>query len=125
MEKIIVNCDGLCKPINPGGTATYGFVVKKGGEEIKEERGVIGKGWRMTNNVAEYTAVIQALAYLKREGLNEQKVVVRSDSVLLINQLNGSWRVHSSRILPLYREAKSWIRDFKDIRFEWVPRKKN
>lgn len=75
--------DGLCEPINPGGVACFGYVIKRSGSEIETGSGVVGTGPDMTNNVAEYTALIRALEKIRQLGLGKESVVVRSDSKLV------------------------------------------
>ena len=59
--------DGLCRPRNPGGVATFGYVIYKDGE--KGEKWVWGNWLRceMTNNVAEYSALKHALEWIRGE----------------------------------------------------------
>ena len=122
---VIVYCDGLCEPRNPGGTATYGWVAYVGGEKIHEECAVVCSGPGATNNVAEYSAVIAALEWLVQEGYIKEKIRVRSDSQLCMYQLDGVYAVRSERIRPLYEKAKSLSRKFRKVTFEWVPREEN
>ena len=57
--------DGACGPINPGGTATFGVVVRDGsGTVLLKEHGLVGRGSAMSNNVAEYAGVLHILRYL-------------------------------------------------------------
>lgn len=120
-----VFCDGLCQPINPGGIATYGFAIYKGEQILAEDCGFIVQGEGATNNVAEYTAAIQALRWLKKNHLEKFPVALKSDSQLLIRQLNGHWRIKAPGIIPLYREAMELVRDFQNISFVWIPREEN
>jgi ribonuclease HI len=124
---IEVYVDGFCGPINPGGIGTYGFVVRRGGTVLFEGMGTVGEG--ATNNVAEYTAAIQALKTLLSTGLSYATVEIRSDSELLVNQLRGDYGVYSERILPLYQEALRLLRQFEEkgvrVRIRWVPREEN
>jgi ribonuclease HI len=76
-----------------------------------------------TNNVAEYTAVIEGLA--RAEELGARSVTLRSDSLLLISQLNGRYRVKSQHLQPLHRRARSIAAGFDRISFEHVPREQN
>lgn len=122
---IVVNCDGLCEPRNPGGTATFGWVARRGGELLHQDCGVVAKGPRATNNLAEYTAIIEALRWLDGAGLSGEQIVVRSDSQLAIRQLEGSYDVRSRAILPLWRQAHSLAHRFGRLRFEWVRREAN
>jgi len=121
---IEINIDGLCEPINPGGTACIGYVIRRGNVSLAKVSKVIGIGKGMTNNVAEYTALIEALTKTRELGLAEEQIKVKSDSKLVVNQMNAKWRVKASHIIPLHRKAMELARGF-DIVFEWVPREEN
>jgi ribonuclease HI len=123
-ELIEVSIDGLCEPVNPGGAACFGYIIKRRGANIDRGFGVIGIGSGMTNNVAEYTALIRALQRIRELSLDEEKIVVRSDSMLVVNQMNGDWKVKAKLILPLYTKAKILV-CCMDIAFRWVPREEN
>lgn len=115
--------DGLCEPVNPNGVATYGFVVYHDKKCIKKEGNVIGEGKGMTNNVAEYTALIKALQWLDTQAINDQ-IVIYGDSKLVVNQVNGLWRIKSDtskKYVPIVRDL---LRG-KDFMLEWIPRDKN
>jgi len=124
---IYLNFDGLCEPKNPGGVATYGFVIRdENGKIICEGKGVIGAGFMgddVTNNVAEYTALIKALECLNKNNLND-KVVIMGDSQLVIKQLKGEYKVRSERIRPLFEKAKKLLEGL-DYELVWVPRRLN
>ena len=124
---IEVYVDGCCQPVNPGGVATWGFVVRDG-EKVHEASGVVGAGCLgddVSNNVAEYTALIKALEWLLENGYAEEEVVVRGDSQLAIRQLNGEYAVRAPRIRPLYERVVELAGRFRSVRFEWVPREEN
>jgi ribonuclease HI len=76
-----------------------------------------------TNNVAEYTAVIEGLA--RAEELGARSVTLRSDSLLLISQLTGRYRVKSQHLQPLHHRARSIAAGFDRISFQHVPREQN
>ncbi|HWL90479.1 MAG TPA: ribonuclease HI family protein, partial [Actinomycetota bacterium] len=76
-----------------------------------------------TNNVAEYTAVIEGLALAME--LGARSVTLRSDSQLLINQLTGRYRVKAPHLQPLHRRARSLAAGFERVSFEHVPREEN
>jgi ribonuclease HI len=116
--------DGLCEPFNPGGTACLGYVIKDKSETIARCHNVIGKGEGMTNNVAEYSALIHALQKIRKLDLEEEKIHLRSDSKLLVEQMNGNWKVKASLIIPLYHKAKELAAGL-DIVIEWIPREEN
>jgi len=120
---VVVHVDGLCEPVNPNGVACYGYVIYRDGEKLEEGCGVVEHP-SSSNNVAEYTACIKALERLIELGLTED-VLVRSDSQLLIYQLKGFYTVKAARIIPLYEKVTTLIKQFKRIRFEWVPREEN
>jgi ribonuclease HI len=76
-----------------------------------------------TNNVAEYTAVIEGLA--RADELGAKAVTLRSDSQLLINQLTGRFRVKTPHLEPLHRRARSLAAGFDRVTFEHVRRELN
>lgn len=116
--------DGLCEPLNPGGTACIGYVIKRSGVVIAEGSYVVGKGAGMTNNVAEYTALIFALKEIKRLRLENELIKIRSDSQLLVNQMNRKWAVKAPLIVPLYKLANELATGL-NYRIEWIPREEN
>ncbi len=115
--------DGACEPINPGGHGTYGFVVKEGDEIVKKGSGYLGKGDDMTNNVAEYTAMIEGVKYIK-DNYGENEIQVYGDSQLVIRQMIGRYAVRSERIRPLWKEARDIAKEL-DISYQWIPREQN
>jgi ribonuclease H / adenosylcobalamin/alpha-ribazole phosphatase len=76
-----------------------------------------------TNNVAEYSAAIEGLE--RARALGASRVVLRSDSQLLINQLNGRYRVRTSHLQPLHRRVRELADGFDEIAFEHVRRELN
>lgn len=118
--------DGLCEP-NPGGVATFGFVIETNGAEIHREGGLAARGreQKATNNLAEYTAAIKALSWLLHEGDGSHPVLLHSDSQLLIRQITGAWQVRSPAIRPLWREARSLMDRFVESSAVWIPRDEN
>ena len=63
-----------------------------------------------TNNVAEYAGLIEALNVAKDEGAKELEIV--SDSLLLVNQMLGKYRVKHPNLIPLYEKARRLVRSF-------------
>jgi len=78
-----------------------------------------------SNNVAEYSALIRGLEWLKRSNLQSEQIIVRGDSRLIINQLNKVFKVKAKRILELYLRATELLSEFKDLKLEWVDRSQN
>lgn len=116
--------DGACEPYNPGGHGTWGFVVKRDDATIARERGYIGEGDGVTNNVAEYTALVNALEHARAE-LDADTIHVHGDSQLVIRQMTGRYDVNSRRLRPLWQDAQRLAREFETVHYEWVPREQN
>jgi ribonuclease HI len=116
--------DGSCGPVNPGGTACYGYVIRKRWRVLFRGSGVVGTSRNMTNNVAEYHGLIGAIEKIKEVGLDGERIVVKSDSELLVHQMTGEWRVKAPLLKPLHRKAVALIRDL-EISFTWIPREEN
>lgn len=126
--RITVYFDGLCEPVNPRGIATYGYVVYRNGDRIAEGCGVVGAGYKgddVTNNVAEYTALIRALEWLVANGFSGSELVVKGDSQLVIRQLEGVYAVRSPRIAPLHRRVVGLLSHFPVRKYVWIPREEN
>ena len=117
---IEVYVDGLAELTNPG-TGAYGFVVYRGGKKIDEGYGPAGV--QVTNNYAEYVALIQALASIISS--SDEPVVVKSDSKLLVNQMRGEWKSKKGAYLVKCREAGELAKRFKSLKFVWIPREEN
>jgi ribonuclease HI len=111
--------------MNPGGIATYGYVVFANGEMIYQESGIVGEGTDMSNNVAEYSGLCAALRWLKERKLQQCGIVIFSDSRLLVNQMNGLWKTHEGLYLRWHQEAQRLAQGFPRLRFQWVPREQN
>jgi ribonuclease HI len=76
-----------------------------------------------TNNVAEYTALLRGLHAAKV--LGGKKVTVRSDSELLVRQINGQYKVKSPDLKPLYLKAMTLIQEIGDVKVSHVYREGN
>lgn len=76
-----------------------------------------------TNNEAEYEALITALRFAKELKKNHLKIY--TDSFLLANQINGSWRVRDSKIASLWKCAKELIVEFEEVEVKHIPRELN
>jgi ribonuclease HI len=124
-----IYCDGLCEPRNPGGHATWGFVAlgEPGSdtycEVLHEAHGYLGYGEGMTNNVAEYTAVIEALKWAYREG--HKGFMLKTDSQLVVNQVNGNWQVKAEGLMPLVTRVRNGMAQCQAAGIMWIPREQN
>jgi ribonuclease HI len=75
--------------------------------EIIEVAGYLG---RTTNNVAEYSGLLEALEVAQAEGATEVEIV--SDSELLVKQMLGVYKVRHPNLIPLHQKAKAMVRHF-------------
>jgi probable phosphoglycerate mutase len=76
-----------------------------------------------TNNVAEYRAAIAALE--RATALGARRLLLRSDSRLLIEQLKGTWRVKNPTLIRLHTRARKLLASFDEVSFEHIPRELN
>ena len=105
------------------------------GEDIKDndcivlmkEQGFVGKGSGMSNNVAEYAGALHILKYLAPRPPG--RVTIHGDSNLVINQLNGKWRIKKGLYLSIATETKELLDYLRglgwQINFCWIPREQN
>ena len=118
--RVIVEADGGSRG-NPG-PAGYGAVVLDAdtGAVLAERFDALGV---TTNNVAEYTGLIEGLSAAAELGADA--VAVRMDSKLVVEQLAGRWRVKHPGLQPLYARARELADGFSEISFSWIPREQN
>ncbi len=114
---ITVFTDGACQG-NPGHMG-IGVVFYQGAKEIRRIAEYIGEG---TNNVAEYKAIIRAIETAKE--MNEREVLIKSDSELVVKQMNGEYKVRNGELKMLKNELDSMVFGMK-IKFTHIPREQN
>jgi probable phosphoglycerate mutase len=113
------NVDGAARG-NPG-PASYAVIVRApdGATQFR-----IGKYLgRATNNVAEYYALIGALDYAQSHHIS--RLAVRSDSELLVRQMQGRYKVKSPDLRPLHERAQKMARALAHFDIEHIPREQN
>ena len=116
---IVAYIDGGARG-NPG-PAGYGVRIEQpDGTLIEEFCGSIGVA---TNNVAEYQGLIAALKWARDHGHTE--IHVRSDSLLLVQQMLGRYKVKHPGLQPLHAEARQLVQHIGRVTFEHVGRAKN
>jgi ribonuclease HI len=113
-----MHIDGAARG-NPG-PAAYAVVLARPGLPVVEEADVIGK---TTNNVAEYTALVEGLGLAAELGV--KKLAVFSDSELMVKQMRGEYRVKNEDLRPLYEEAKKRAAGFEQFTLTHVRREQN
>ena len=119
MKKLIINTDGAAVP-NPGPAAIGAVIRDEPGSVIATISQSIGHA---TNNQAEYRAIIAALQ--KALVLGADCVDLRSDSELVVRQLNGRYRVKKAALKPLYRQVRQLLARFQKFTITHVPREQN
>ena len=118
-RRAVVYIDGGARG-NPG-PAGYGVRIETSNGDVENELyEPIGIA---TNNVAEYRGLIAALDYLVRDNFRE--ALIRSDSQLLVRQMQGRYRVRHPRLQLLHREAKELEARLDLVTFEHVRRTEN
>jgi ribonuclease HI len=109
-----------CSKSNPG-IAGAGAVIYKFNKEINHIVQFVGNN--STNNVAEYTGLIIGLKLAIDMGI--KKLNVEGDSLLVIKQMKGEYKVKSENLIDLYNEAKQLTTNFEYINFIHIYREKN
>jgi ribonuclease HI len=113
-----MHIDGAARG-NPG-PAAYAIVLQRPGQPTVEEAQPIGAA---TNNVAEYTALVEGLRMAIELGV--KKLAVSSDSELLVKQMKGEYRVKNEDLRPLYEEAKQLAAKLQVFTITHVRREQN
>jgi ribonuclease HI len=115
----VLNFDG-CSKGNPG-FAGAGAVIYENKKEIYA--GCVFVGENETNNVAEYTGLILGLKKALQLGI--RKIEVKGDSLLVIKQMKGEYKVKSPGLLHLYQQAKTLEIQFEHVEYHHVLRDQN
>lgn len=105
---------------NPGKAGAGAVIKDHTGAVVKRLKRYLGVA---TNNVAEYSALIMGLTALRK--MNATSIRVYADSELMVKHINGLYKVKSDTLRPLYEEALSLMKSFKDARIKHVYREEN
>ncbi|MDD5339144.1 MAG: ribonuclease HI family protein [Dehalococcoidales bacterium] len=119
MDKVVIYTDGAARG-NPGPGAI--------GVVIKDEAGTIAAkiSQRLgvtTNNQAEYQAIIAGLE--KAVGLGAKSAEVKSDSELVVNQINGRYKIKNTGLRPLYQKVVQLTGQLESFSISYIPREQN
>jgi ribonuclease HI len=117
--KVIVHVDGGARG-NPGPAAAACVISSPEGEVLGEHAELLGS---VTNNVAEYRALLLGLARARELGASEVEVV--GDSELIAKQVRGIYKVKHEAMKPLHREAQAALKQFERWSIRTVPRAQN
>lgn len=107
---------------NPGPAGSGAIIRNEEGETVATVSEYLGVA---TNNVAEYTAVLRALetlAAMLESKAAEAEVHVRMDSMLVVKQMTGEWKLKHPGLKPLASRVGELARLFKSVSFEHVYR---
>lgn len=119
MKSMVVYTDGVARG-NPGPAAIGVIIRDSQGKLIASISQSIGL---TTNNQAEYRAIIAALEKALNLGANQ--VDIRSDSELVVRQINGRYRVKKASLKPLYQEVRQLLDQLESFNIRHVPREQN
>lgn len=126
MKRIIIYTDGGSRG-NPGKAGLGVIFCNEKGQTIKEYAEYLGDN--LTNNEAEYSAVIFALKKFKllfsKELAKKSELEIRSDSELMVKQLNAEYKILDEKIQKLFLEVWNLKFDFGKIKFKLIKREKN
>ncbi len=119
MKRAVLYADGAARG-NPGPAGA-------GAALLDEEDRLVGEAMRYlahaTNNVAEYTALIIGLEEAQRHDV--QDLDIRMDSKLVVEQMNGKWKIKHPNLKPLAQQAGALLASFPTWRIRHVPREQN
>ena len=104
---------------NPG-PAGYGVYIVDGDTVLAELSGSLGVA---TNNVAEYHGLIAALQWAADRDMRQ--IAIKGDSLLLIEQMRGNYKVKNEGLKPLHLKARMLVMQIGDVSFEHVRRDQN
>lgn len=119
--ELTIYTDGASRG-NPG-PAAYGFLISDAGCRVVYQNGqTIGVA---TNNLAEYTAVYKALAYIKDHLPGSHQIEVMTDSLLIAQQLTGRYKVKNSNLRSLFDAIKGLEYELGIVSYRHIPRSAN
>jgi ribonuclease HI len=121
-DEVLVSCDGGARG-NPGPAAIGALVVDPTVDPPARLATVSERIGVTTNNVAEYRAVIAGLEAARPYAA--RVLHLRADSMLVIRQLEGAWRVKQAHLRPLHQRAKALLAQYEVVDLAHVPREQN
>jgi ribonuclease HI len=117
--KVVVNVDGGSRG-NPGPAAVAAVAVDESGGELIERAETIGDA---TNNVAEYRALLLGIELARELGADEVEFV--ADSLLIVEQVRGNWKVKQAHLRTLRDRAVDELAEFRSWSIRHVKRGEN
>src|SRR5262245_14474083 len=117
-DTFLIHTDGGARG-NPG-PAAFAYTIERPGHPDVEARGYLGV---TTHTIAESPAHVKALEHAR--SLGARRLHVNSDSELLVQQMNGKYKVKNPGLLPLYKEAKRLADEFDEVQIRHIYREQN
>jgi ribonuclease HI/probable phosphoglycerate mutase len=111
-----------CSKGNPG-RAGAGAVIYHNGQEVWAQSIYVGD--KQTNNYAEYAGLMLGLEGALKLNVMGERFSVFGDSSLVINQLNGKYKINSENLANMHRKSMEYVSQFKNITFQHVYRTEN
>jgi ribonuclease HI len=118
---LVIYTDGGARG-NPG-PAGIGIVIEDDGKIVGEIKKYLGDN--LTNNWAEYQALIAGLGELVERDYAKRKLEVRMDSELIVKQMKGEYKVKHPDLKPLHMQVRELLHHFPHTTFTHIPREKN
>ena len=122
VDTVLIYSDGGARG-NPGPAAIGAVVFDGSSQPLRRLASVSEYIGETTNNVAEYKAMIAGLEAAR--GFGARRVIVRADSMLVIRQVEGAWKVKQPHLRPFVQEIQRLLRGYDDVVLEHVPRELN
>ena len=120
ITKLLLNTDGGSRG-NPG-PAAYGFVVYDHAGKVLEKCGnYLGTA---TNNIAEYEGLLAGVRWVVDHQPGAE-LVINMDSLLIVNQIKGLFKIKNPGLLPKYQEVRGILAQLPDWSILYVPRAQN
>jgi ribonuclease HI len=117
--------DGACEPTNPGGTIGAGIYITDGVNEFADNFRVPANP-KNTNNIAEYMALIKLMELMSDK--TECKIEIFGDSMLVVNHMNGKWKMGGGAYMEYALKAIPLLLALKqrnEVTLNWIRRELN
>jgi ribonuclease HI len=121
-DEVLIYCDGGARG-NPGPAAIGAVVLDPTSDPPTRLATVSERIGVATNNVAEYRAIIAGLEAARPFGARVARV--RADSLLVVRQLQGAWKIKHPPLRPLYERARALLAEYDVVDLAHVPRELN
>ena|SRR3990167_1762530 len=119
-KKLILYADGASRG-NPGLGGAGAVLKDKTGKTLEEVTYFVGQC--VTNNVAEYTALLVGLE--KALELTASEIDIFMDSELVVRQIKGEYQVKNEKLLEIFVQVQKLLKKFSSYKIQHIPREKN